>query len=197
MPPSTAHATLPTPGSAASWPTARPSPRPAPRLPARRLLGHPHAVQQDPLLLAAQALATGQAAVRVRVAHLDVTWLLHPDPIARVLVDQADRYRKDTTGYSRLRTLLGAGLVTSEGEQWRRNRRVANPAFRRPNLEVFSRAMVAAAQALAGDWDSAADAGWPVDVGAGLALPTGADLTPELLLTMRPRTRLWMGVQRR
>jgi cytochrome P450 len=49
---------------------------------------------------------------------------------------------------------------------------VANPAFRRPNLEVFSRSMVAAAQALAVEWDAAAQANRPVDVGADLARMT-------------------------
>jgi len=57
----------------------------------------------------------------------------HPDPIADVLVVNAQSYSKANM----LRMLLGEGLATSEGELWRRQRNLLLPLFSRERLPEY------------------------------------------------------------
>jgi cytochrome P450 len=54
----------------------------------------------------------------------------HPDHVRRVLVDNHQNYTKGI-GIERVGILLGKGIMVSEGELWRRQRRMLQPAFHR------------------------------------------------------------------
>lgn len=45
-------------------------------------------------------------------------------------------FRKDQSAYAVFGDVLGTGLVTSEGERWRRQRALIAPAFKSVMLEV-------------------------------------------------------------
>jgi cytochrome P450 len=64
--------------------------------------------------------------------------------------------------------LLGHGLVTSDGEFWRRQRRIAQPAFHRARIAAFSETMRRVAEALAASWAAAARGDGVVDVAGDL-----------------------------
>jgi cytochrome P450 len=57
--------------------------------------------------------------------------LLVNDPIALkyVLFDNAKNYPKNTPGYQRVAEVIGMGVFTDVGEEWRRGRRVIQPIF--------------------------------------------------------------------
>jgi len=57
-----------------------------------------------------------------------------PDIIKHVLQTNAKNYRK-SRAYTQLKLALGNGLVTSEGQFWRRQRKMAQPAFYKARLE--------------------------------------------------------------
>lgn len=57
-----------------------------------------------------------------------------PDIIKHVLQTNAKNYRK-SRAYDQLKLALGNGLVTSEGHFWRRQRKMAQPAFYKTRLE--------------------------------------------------------------
>ncbi|MBV8784640.1 MAG: cytochrome P450 [Gammaproteobacteria bacterium] len=67
----------------------------------------------------------------------------HPDDVKRVLVGNHRNYTKGV-GLDRVRILLGKGIMTSEGELWRRQRYMMQPFFHRRVLTRFA-AMVGAA----------------------------------------------------
>jgi cytochrome P450 len=67
--------------------------------------------------------------------------LNHPDLIERVLVTDARHYRKHQ-GLQLFKVLLGNGLVTSEGDFWLRQRRLAQPAFLRQRVHAYGPIMV-------------------------------------------------------
>jgi cytochrome P450 len=75
-----------------------------------------------------------------------------PDAIKRVLLDNADNYRKDTIQRRVLAAGLGDGLLSAEGEQWRVQRRTLAPLFARRTVMEFAPAMLSAAEALADRW---------------------------------------------
>jgi len=64
----------------------------------------------------------------VTQAHIYV--FSHPDHVRRVLVDNHQNYTKGI-GIERVGILLGNGIMVSEGELWRRQRRMIQPAFHR------------------------------------------------------------------
>ena len=74
--------------------------------------------------------------------------LADPADIRHVLQENHSNYRS-TPFHDRLKKVLGEGLATSEGELWRRQRRLLQPAFRAERIRRFVEAMGAAAAELA------------------------------------------------
>ena len=61
----------------------------------------------------------------------------HPDDIKRVLLTNHRNYTKGE-GMDRVKILLGNGIMTSEGDFWRRQRRMMQPSFHRRMIDRFS-----------------------------------------------------------
>jgi cytochrome P450 len=61
----------------------------------------------------------------------------HPEDVKRVLLANHRNYTKGE-GMDRVKILLGNGIMTSEGDLWRRQRRMMQPAFHRRVLERFA-----------------------------------------------------------
>ncbi len=78
-----------------------------------------------------------------------------PEHAEHVLATNQDNYVKAVT-YRPLRALIGDGLLTSEGERWRRHRRLVQPVFSRQHVTVFGPAMTQASRRLTARWDSIA-----------------------------------------
>jgi cytochrome P450 len=99
--------------------------------------------------------------VRLPFGHRLVMIAL-PDAVEHVLRSGRDNYVKGSV-YDGSRILLGNGLVTSEGALWRRQRELANPAFRPTKLQQYLAVMAECTQELAAAWQ-VADHAEPVDV---------------------------------
>ncbi|MCM2312312.1 MAG: cytochrome P450, partial [Steroidobacteraceae bacterium] len=85
------------------------------------------------------------------------TWIVHhPDDVKRVLVTNHRNYTKGV-GIDRVRMLLGNGIMTSEGEFWRRQRRMLQPAFHRRVIQRFAGVIRARNGALLERWQRAAE----------------------------------------
>jgi cytochrome P450 len=82
--------------------------------------------------------------------------LRHPDHAYRVLVERAASFTKEHDALERLSLVLGSGLLTSDGDAWRRHRRMIQPAFQHARLVGYCSAMTQAAEALAGRWHDGA-----------------------------------------
>jgi cytochrome P450 len=134
------------------------------------------------------ALATRYGdTVRVPIGrHRDFYLLSRPEHAEHVLAANQDNYVKAFT-YRPLRALLGNGLLTSEGEDWRRHRRLMQPLFSRREVTRFAPVMTEATQRMLKSWDELPD-GEVLDVARqmrALALDVvgralfGADLTGD------------------
>ncbi len=91
--------------------------------------------------------------VRARFFYLNSYFLFHPRDIEQVLVTDSRNFAKPRT----VRTpffcrLVGNGLLTSEGEFWRRQRRLAQPAFHRGRINAYGETMVAYAEQMLDNW---------------------------------------------
>ncbi len=99
--------------------------------------------------------------VRLPFGHR-LVMVAHPEAVEHVLRSGRDNYVKGSV-YDGTRILLGNGLVTSEGELWRRQRELANPAFRPAKLQQYLAVMADCTQDLAAAWQLA-DHAEPVDL---------------------------------
>lgn len=103
--------------------------------------GHLWPFRREPLqFLTGLARDYGDIAhFRIGPAHLYL--FSHPDLVRDVLVARHDHFIKGR-GLQRSKRLLGEGLLTNEGEAYRRQRRLAQPAFHRGRITTYADAMV-------------------------------------------------------
>ena len=77
--------------------------------------------------------------------------LNHPDYVEDVLVTRARLFKKGRA-LERAKRLLGEGLLTSEADLHRRQRRLAQPAFHKQRIAAYADTMVAHAQRTSARW---------------------------------------------
>jgi cytochrome P450 len=115
-----------------------------------RLLGHALEFGRDPLALLRRAREDGDV-VRLRFGPFRVYVLNSPDAIRQALVSQARNLEKGLS-FGRAKRLIGNGLVMSEGEDHRRQRRLMQPAFHRAQIARYLTTMRDVAVPRIGAW---------------------------------------------
>jgi enediyne biosynthesis protein E7 len=100
----------------------------------------------------------------------------HPDDVKRVLVGNHRNYSKGL-GLDRVKILLGNGIMTSEGEFWRRQRHMLQPMFHRRVITRFGEVIAAANDQLVERWARLAERGALVNV-----TDETSELTLEIVL---------------
>ncbi len=86
----------------------------------------------------------------------DTFLLNHPDYLKRVLVENHKNYIKGP-GFERVKLLLGNGIIVSDGELWKQQRRMVQPAFHRDMLNRLTGMMQAASAELLAQWEACAE----------------------------------------
>jgi cytochrome P450 len=79
-------------------------------------------------------------------------FISHPDHIKYVLQDNAKNYTK-SAAYKPLKTLLGNGLVTNEGNSWKHQRSIMSPAFYAESLKEDSATMIPIISSMLDEWE--------------------------------------------
>jgi cytochrome P450 len=113
--------------------------------------GHLFRLALDPIGAVDARFARYGDIYRVGQSSNSLYVLKHPDYVRDVLVTHAHAFGKQHGAFQRLALVLGDGLLTSEGERWRRQRRLVQPAFARPRLCEYSETMVEEALRTAGE----------------------------------------------
>lgn len=116
----------------------------------------------DRLAMLADAASEFGDVVKFRMGPKNLYFFNHPDHAKHVLADNPANYHKGI-GLTEARRLLGDGLLTSEGDLWRQQRRTIQPAFRRDRIAEFADQIAAEAQELVTRLDARIGKG-PVDV---------------------------------
>ncbi|MBM7111912.1 cytochrome P450 [Archangium primigenium] len=131
------------------------------------LLGNLPERRSDPLGLFLRGRERYGDVVRYPMGPFLMHQISHPDDVKRVLVDNAQNYQK-TALMQRLRPVLGEGLLLSEGGFWRRQRRLAQPAFHKERLAGMARDITGLVEDALPHWDALAARGEPFDLSAEL-----------------------------
>ena len=119
---------------------------------ARGLLGSLPHFRRDPLALLLRSLRNDGDVVRFRMFTWSLILVAHPRDVRRVMQEHAANYNKQTRGFQVLRTFLRDGLLTSEGEHWLRQRRIAQPGFHHDRIAGFGTTMTRATDDLVDRW---------------------------------------------
>jgi enediyne biosynthesis protein E7 len=97
-------------------------------------------------------------------ARRSYTYVIHhPDDVKRVLVANHRNYTKGM-GLDRVRILLGKGIMTSEGELWRRQRYMMQPMFHRRVITEFAAVIAQVNERFLERWEDRAAAGDPINL---------------------------------
>lgn len=93
-------------------------------------------------------------AVRIQFfANLYGFMFVHPDHNKHILQDNNRNYTKmPHPTFIIMEPVAGNGLLTSDGDFWRRQRRLAQPAFHRQHITGFGTTMMDAAQTMLEKW---------------------------------------------
>ena len=98
-----------------------------------------------------------------RIGPRKLYFVAHPEDVKHVLADNYENYRKHTA-YDKIKPLVGEGLLTSEGESWLRNRRLAQPAFHRQRIGAFGDTITDACSEMLERWRPRAGTGEVFDL---------------------------------
>jgi cytochrome P450 len=91
-------------------------------------------VFRDPLPFFEDLQTGSEPIARMRIAGTKVFYLREPDLIREMLVTLVPNFHK-SRGLERAKALLGEGLLTSEGELHRQQRKLIQPVFHHGNLK--------------------------------------------------------------
>lgn len=99
-------------------------------------IGLLRAANRDPLwLLADNGLRYGDI-IPFTIMGRNIVQVNHPDLVRQVLMENHKNYKK-SKAYIRFESVLGQGLLTSNGEKWKRDRQKIQPMFRREQIEGY------------------------------------------------------------
>lgn len=115
-------------------------------------LANLNSMRRDPLAFLTRLTAeSGDVLVPFHIGPQKAWLFTHPDSIRDLLVTH-DRSFMKGRALQRTKVLLGEGLLTSEGELHRRQRRLAAPSFHRDRIARYAEVMKANAIATAESW---------------------------------------------
>lgn len=90
-----------------------------------------------------------------------------PEYVREILHASPERYSKlKTPDLTMLEPMLGKGLMTTEGELWQEQRRMAQPRFLQDQTAGYAAAMIEATDSMLQRWEALADSGRLVDMEA-------------------------------
>ena len=90
--------------------------------------------------------------VRLRFGGITAHLFSHPDHLKEIFHTRNKDFDKHTRGMFTLRLVLGRGLLTADGSDWLKHRRIAQPAFHRKKIASWADRMVQAAEDMCSEW---------------------------------------------
>ncbi len=90
--------------------------------------------------------------VGLRLAGHPACLVNHPNLVEDVLVTRSAQFKKHSFFWRHVESIFGNGLLTSEGDFWLRQRRLAQPAFHRERVASYGGVMVAEAEEMLARW---------------------------------------------
>lgn len=133
-------------------------------------------LMRNPLELLEQATAEYGDIIRLSVGPKSIYVLRHPSFFRDVLFDREDSFSKGSINKI-LASVGGNSLISAEGEFWKRQRRLVQPAFHRKRLAILSSYMTDAISKMCDRWEEKAERGEPIDM-----IPEMSSITRDIII---------------
>ncbi|WP_435184251.1 cytochrome P450 [Halobellus sp. EA9] len=118
------------------------------------VFGNSRQYARDPFAFLTSVTEAYGDVVRFDLGPLETYLLTNPADIERVLVSEASKFGKTDVENDAIGTLLGDGLLLSEGETWQRQRQLAQPAFSPQRVAGLGEVIVRNAREMLDDWEA-------------------------------------------
>jgi len=135
-----------------------------PRAPGWPLLGSMPSLLREPFDFLEAARHQCGGVFRVNLGVGEFTVVGDPEAAEQVLVSRARNFDKGGDLWEEARELVGYGLVLSEGDLWRSQRRLMNPAFRQERIADYRRTTTETIDHLLDELGPLAEEGAPTDI---------------------------------
>ena len=154
------------------------------------LFGSSRRYARDPFSFISALEAAYDEVALFDMGPMETYMVTDPADIERILVSEADSFRKPDFQNDALGDLLGDGLLLSEGETWQQQRELASPAFQMSRLMGMADRITGHAESMVEGWEP----GQTVNVEAKMARVTlnvildlmmGVELSDERVQTVQ------------
>ena len=144
--------------------------------PGRPITGYLKEFQADKFTMQMSMLKKMGSIYKFNVGRHEIIYLAEPTYIRHILQTNYKNYVKNFF-YDELKVILGKGLVTSEGEYWRKHRKMIQPAIHHKQIRQFQEIMVDSTKKLILQWEKQALEKTPVNIEYDMR-----DLTLEIVV---------------
>jgi enediyne biosynthesis protein E7 len=128
------------------------------------LIGNLRAFRRDVLKLMLDSAKNFGDVVRFRLGPLVVHLLNHPDHVEHVLQSGSRNYDKATRSSAKIRLISGDSLLVSNGDLWKRQRRLMQPTFHRQRIASLATEMIGFINTMLEGWRANLATGQTLDV---------------------------------
>ena len=104
------------------------------------------AIREDPLGLADRLHAIYGDVAHLKVLTTRICYVFSPELARSVLVEHHPDFAKDQRALDLFQTIHGANVITTEGAEWERQRRILTPMFAPKRIASYAGAMASAAE---------------------------------------------------
>ena len=116
------------------------------------LIGTLIPMSKDPLGFVVDSARRYPELVNIKIMGGGLIQVTHPDVIEQVLVTHSHKFIKDKGLRVFAKPVFGNGLLTSDGDFWLRQRRMAQPAFHRQRINAYAETMTEYTQRAITPW---------------------------------------------
>jgi cytochrome P450 len=116
------------------------------------LIGALIPISADPLGFLTENTRRYPELVAIKLMGGTIYQATHPDVIEQVLVTHSSKFIKDKGLKVYAKPVFGNGLLSSDGDFWLRQRRMAQPAFHRQRIAAYAETMTAFTERALAQW---------------------------------------------
>jgi cytochrome P450 len=149
-------------------------------------------IQKDPLSAASHFRSYFGDVARLKILFRRIYYFFSPEAARQILVDHHADFTREARQLKVFETFQGKNVLTTEGPDWERQRRILAPGFSPKRICGYMRLMSAAV-------DDSVRTELPTEPGRSAAVDVDALTTriPVVDLALKPKTRLRVRFTRR